>query len=148
MLAAFIDVITGVLGLAVVNDALTDRGYLVPLWCGLGINRGLFLLPGGLRRLLRGKPAAPRGGTLGLLHGHSLKETSNLIAGPPGLGCRWLRRIAEKHGGSNNVLAGSVEDWGFTRPVLDDATIDIVSSLSSSSATWTRHALLLEGLLK
>jgi hypothetical protein len=55
----------------------------------------------------------PRGGTLGLLHGHGLEETLNL-----------------------------------TRPVLDDATIDVTSSLSCSSTTCTRHALLLEGLLK
>jgi hypothetical protein len=74
------------------------------------MNQGLFLLSGGLQRLLRGKPAAPRGGTLGLLHGRSLEETSNLIVGPMGLGCRWLRHIAEKHGGGDNVLAGSVED--------------------------------------
>jgi hypothetical protein len=67
-------------------------------------------MSGGLRRLLRGKPVAPQGRTLGLLHGHSLEETSDLIAGPPGLGCRWLRHIAEKHGGGDNVLASSVED--------------------------------------
>jgi hypothetical protein len=83
-----------------------------------------------------------------LLHGRSLEETSNLITGPPGLRCRWLRHIAEKHGGGDNVLAGSVEDWGFTHLVLDDATIDVMSSLSSSFATCTRRTLLLEGLLK
>jgi hypothetical protein len=38
MLAAFVDVITGILGLAVVDDALTDRGCLVLLWCGLKMN--------------------------------------------------------------------------------------------------------------
>jgi hypothetical protein len=64
----------------------------------------------GLRRLLRGKLAAPRGETLGLLHGHSLEETSNLIMGPLGLGCRRLRHIVEKHGDDDDVLAGSVED--------------------------------------
>jgi hypothetical protein len=90
----------------------------------------------------------PRGRTLGLLHGRSLEETLNLIAGPLGLGCRWLRHIAEKHGGGDNVLAGSVEDWGFARPILDDATIDVASSLSSSSAMCTRCTLPLEGLLK
>jgi hypothetical protein len=76
----------------------------------LGMNRGLFLLSGGLRKLLRRKPAAPRGRTLGLLHGRSLEETSNLIAGPMGLGVRWLRHIAEKHGDGDDVLVGSVED--------------------------------------
>jgi hypothetical protein len=90
----------------------------------------------------------PRGGTLGLLDGHSLKETSNLITGPAGLGCRWLRHVAEKHGGGNNVLAGSVEDWGYACLVLDDATIDVASSLSSPSTTCTRCVLPLEGLLK
>jgi hypothetical protein len=83
-----------------------------------------------------------------LLHGGSLEETSNLIVGPTGLGCRWLRHIAEKHGGGNNVLAGSVEDWGFAHPILNDATIDVASSLLSSSTTCTCRALLLEGLLK
>jgi hypothetical protein len=148
MPAAFVNVVVGVSRLAVVDDALTDRGFLVPLFCGLGMNRGLFLVSGGLRRLLRGKPVTPRGGNLGLLHGGSLEETSNLIAGPAGLGCRWLRHIAEKHGGSNNVLAGSVEDRGFAHPILDDATIDIASSLLSSSTTCTHRVLPLEGLLK
>jgi hypothetical protein len=72
----------------------------------------------------------------------------NLIAGSASLGGRWLRHIAEKHGGGNNVLAGSIEDWGFARPILDDATIDIVGSLSSSSATCVRRALPLKGLLE
>jgi hypothetical protein len=51
-LAAFVDVITSVSGLVIVDDAFTDRGCLVPLRCRLGINRGLFLLSRGLRRLL------------------------------------------------------------------------------------------------
>jgi hypothetical protein len=96
----------------------------------------------------RPKPTAPRGGTLGLLHGCSLEETSNLITGPLGLGCRCLGHVAEKHGRDNNVLAGSIEDWGFTHLVLDDATIDITSSLSSPSATCACHALPHEGLLQ
>jgi hypothetical protein len=110
MPAAFIDVITGVSGLVVVNDALTDRGCLVPLQCGLGMNRGLSLVSRGLRKLLQGKPMVPQGGTLDLLYGRSLEETSNLIAGPPGLGCRRLRHVTEKHGGGDDVLVGSVED--------------------------------------
>jgi hypothetical protein len=65
-----------------------------------------------------------------------------------GLGGKRLRHIAEKHGGGDDVLAGPVEDWGFARPILDDATIDVASSLSSSSATCVRRALSLEGLLK
>jgi hypothetical protein len=145
---AFVDVITGVSGLMVVDDMLTDRGCLVPLRCGLGMNRGLFLVSGGLCRMLQGKPVAPRRGTLGLLHGHSLEETSNLIAGPMGLGCRWLKHITEKHGDGDNVLADSVEDWWFARQVLDDVMIDITSSLSSSSATCTCCALPLKCLLK
>jgi hypothetical protein len=114
----------------------------------LGINRGLFLLSGGLRRLLQGKPVSPRGGTLGLLHGSSLEESSDLIAGPTGLEVGWFGHIMKKHGGCDNVLAGSVEDRGFTHPTLDDATIDVASSFSSSSAMCACHTLLLEGLLK
>jgi hypothetical protein len=36
--ATLVDVITGVLGLVIVDDALTDRGFPVPLRCGLGMN--------------------------------------------------------------------------------------------------------------
>jgi hypothetical protein len=68
--------------------------------------------------------------------------------GPIGLGGRRLRHIAEKHGSDDNVLAGPVEDWGFARLILDDAMIDIMCSLLSSSATCVRRALPLEGLLK
>jgi hypothetical protein len=67
MPVAFVDVVTGVSGLVIVNDAFMNRGHLVPLRCRLEMNRGLFLLLGGLRRLLRCKPTVPRGGTLGLL---------------------------------------------------------------------------------
>jgi hypothetical protein len=45
------DVVTSILRFAVVDDALTDRGRLVPLGV-LGMNRGHSLLLGGLRRLL------------------------------------------------------------------------------------------------
>jgi hypothetical protein len=38
--AAFVDVFTGISGLMVVNDALTDRCCLVPFWCELRMNRG------------------------------------------------------------------------------------------------------------
>jgi hypothetical protein len=79
-----------------------------------------------------------------LPHGYSLEETSNLIASPTGLGGRWLRHIAEKYGGGDDILAGLVEDWGFARPVLDDAMINVVSS----STTCVRCALSLEGPLK
>jgi hypothetical protein len=54
----------------------------------------------------------------------------------------------KKHGGSDDILAGSIEDWGFARPILDDATIDIAGSLSSPSAMCTHRTLSLEGLLK
>jgi hypothetical protein len=40
----------------------------------------------------------------------------------------------KEHGGCNNVLAGSTENRGLDCPILDDAMIDVVSSLSSSSA--------------
>jgi hypothetical protein len=145
---ALVDVVTGISGLAVIDDAFTDRGCPVPSWGRLGMNRCLFLLSRGLRRLLWCQPTAPRGGTLGLLHGRSLKETSNLIVGLTGLRGRWFGHVAEKHGGGDDVLASSVEDRGFTRPILDDATVDVAGSLSSSSATYARRALPLEGLVK
>jgi hypothetical protein len=34
-LAVLVDIITGILGLPVVDDVFTDRGSLVPLRCGL-----------------------------------------------------------------------------------------------------------------
>jgi hypothetical protein len=108
--ATLVHVVAGVPGLTVVDDALMDRGCPIPLRCGLGMNRGHFLVSRGLHRRLGGKPAAPQGGTLGLLHGHGLEETLNLIVGPSGLGRRWLRHVAEKHSSGDNVLAGLVED--------------------------------------
>jgi membrane protein involved in colicin uptake len=56
-----VDVITGISGLVIVDDAVTDRGRFVPSWCRLGMNRGLFLLLGGPHRLLQCKPAVPQG---------------------------------------------------------------------------------------
>jgi hypothetical protein len=61
MPAALVDVITGISGLVIVDDAIMNRGRFVPSWCGLEMNRGLFLLSGGLRRLLQCKPTVPRG---------------------------------------------------------------------------------------
>jgi hypothetical protein len=55
--------------------------------------------------------------------------------GPTGLRGRWLRHVAEKHGGGDDVLASSVEDRGFAHPLLNNAMINVESSLSSSSAT-------------
>jgi hypothetical protein len=112
------------------------------------MNRGLSLLTGGLRRLLRGKPASPGGRTLGLLHDSGLKESSDFIMGPMGLEVRWLRHVTKEHGGCDHVLASSTENRGLDCPILDDAMIDVASSLSSSSAMCVCHALLLEGLLK
>jgi hypothetical protein len=83
-----------------------------------------------------------------LLHGSSLEESLDLIVGPMGLRVGWIGHITKKHGGCDNILAGSVEDRGFARPTLDDATIDVASSFSSFSAVCMCHALLLEGLLK
>jgi hypothetical protein len=51
-LTALVDVVTGISRFAVIDDALTDRGHLVLLGGGLGMNRGLSLLSGGLHRLL------------------------------------------------------------------------------------------------
>jgi hypothetical protein len=50
--SALVDVITGISRFTVVDDAFTDRGRLVLLGGGLGMNRGLSFLLGGLRRLL------------------------------------------------------------------------------------------------
>jgi hypothetical protein len=141
------DVVMGVSRFVVVDDAFMDRGRLVPLGV-LGMNRGLSLLSGGLCRLLRGKPASPRGGTLGLLHGSGLEESSDFITGPTDLGVRWLGHVMKDHSGCNNILAGSAKNRGLACPILDDATIDVVSSLSSSSAVCACRALVLKGLLK
>jgi hypothetical protein len=141
------NVVTGISRFTVVDDAFTDRGRLVPLGV-LGMNRDLSLLSRGLRRLLRGKPASPRGGTLGLLHGSSLEESSDFIAGPTGLKIRWLGHVTKEHGDCDHVLADSTENRGLDRPILNDAMINIVSSLSSSSAMCARRVLLLEGSLK
>jgi hypothetical protein len=130
-----------------VDDAFTDRGRLV-LLSVLGMNQGLSLLSGGLRRLLRGKPASPRGKTLGLLHGSGLEESSDFIMGLTGLGVRWLGHVMKEHGGCDNVLAGSAENRGLDCPILDDTMIDVASSLSSSSVVCTCRALMLEGLLE
>jgi hypothetical protein len=86
------DVVTGVSRFTVIDDAFTDRGRLVPLGV-LGMNRGLSLLSGGLHRLLQGKPASPQGGTLSLLHGSGLEESSDFIMGPTGLEVRWLGHV-------------------------------------------------------
>jgi hypothetical protein len=44
---ALVDVVTGISGLTVVDNAFTDRGCPVPSWGRLRMNRGLFLLSGG-----------------------------------------------------------------------------------------------------
>jgi hypothetical protein len=141
------DVVTGISRFTVVDDAFTDRGCLVLLGV-LGMNRGLSLLMGGLRRLLRGKPTSPGGGTLGLLHGSGLEESSDFITGPTGLEVRWLGHVTKEHGGGDHVLAGSTKNRGVDRPILNDAMINVASSLSSSSVMCTCRALLLEGSLK
>jgi hypothetical protein len=141
------DVVTGISRFMIVDDAFIDRGRLVPLGM-LGMNRGLSLLSGGLCRLLRGKPTSPRGGTLGLLHGSGLEESSDFIAGLTGLEVRWLGHVMKEHGGCDHVLASSTENQGLDRQILDDTTINIASSLSSSSTMCARHVLLLEGSLK
>jgi hypothetical protein len=45
------DVVTGISRFTVVDDMFTDRGRLISLGV-LGMNRGLSLLSGGLRRVL------------------------------------------------------------------------------------------------
>jgi hypothetical protein len=54
----------------------------------------------------------------------------------------------KEHGDHDNILAGSAEDRGLTYPILDDAMIDVVSSLSSSSTVCACRVFVLEGLLK
>jgi hypothetical protein len=68
--------------------------------------------------------------------------------GPTGLRIRWLRHVTKEHGGCDNILAGSVGNQGLACPILNDATIDVASSLSSSSTMCACRALMLKGLLK
>jgi hypothetical protein len=145
---ALVDVVMGVSRFTVVDDAFTDRCCLVSLGGMLGMNRGLSLLSGGLRRLLRGKPTSPQGRTLSLLHGSGLEESLDFITSPMGLGVRWLGHVTKEHGGCDNILASSPENRGLACLILSDVTIDIVSSLSSSSAMCACRAFMLEGLLK
>jgi hypothetical protein len=56
--------------------------------------------------------------------------------------------VTKEHGGCDHVLAGSTENRGLDRPILNDAMINVASSLLSSSAMCARHVLLLEGSLK
>jgi hypothetical protein len=121
----------------VVYDAFIDIGRLVSLGV-LGMNRGLSLLSRGLHRLLRGKPASPRGGTLGLLHGSGLEESLDFITGPMGLEVRWLEHVTKEHGGCDHVMAGSTENQGLDRPILDDVMINVASSVSRAPPPCAR----------
>jgi hypothetical protein len=58
-----------------------------------------------------------------------------------GVGVRWLGHVTKEHGDSDHVLASSTKNLGVNRPILDDATIDVASSFSSSSAMCTCRAL-------
>jgi hypothetical protein len=91
---------------------------------------------------------SPQGGTLVLLHGSDLEESSDFFMGSTGLGVRWLGHVVKEHDDCNHVLAGSTENRRLDCLILDDATIDVTSSLSSSSAMCACRALLLEGSLK
>jgi hypothetical protein len=82
------------------------------------------------------------------LHDSGLEESLDFISGSTGLGVRWLGHVTKEHGGCDHVLAGSTENRGLDCLILDDAMIDVASSLSSSSAMCACHTLLLEGLLK
>jgi hypothetical protein len=68
--------------------------------------------------------------------------------GPMGLGVRWLGHVTKEHGSCDNILVGSAKNRGLACPILGDATIDIASSLSSSSAVCACRAFMREGLLK
>jgi hypothetical protein len=65
-----------------------------------------------------------------------------------GLEVRWLGHVTKEHGDHDHVLASSTENQGLDCLILDDATIDVVSSLSSSSAVCAGHVFMLEGLMK
>jgi hypothetical protein len=65
-----------------------------------------------------------------------------------GFEVQWLGHVTKEHGGSDHVLAGSTENRGVDRPILNDATIDVTSSFSSSSTMCVCRVLLLEGSLK
>jgi hypothetical protein len=83
-----------------------------------------------------------------MLHGSGLEESLDFIMGSTGLGVRRLGHVTKEHGGCDHVLAGSTKNRGLNCPILDDAMVNITSSLSSSSAVCACRALLLEGLLK
>jgi hypothetical protein len=51
----------------------------------------------------------------------------------------------KEHGGGDHVLAGSTENRGVDRPILDDVTINVASSFSSAMCAC--RVLLLEGSL-
>jgi hypothetical protein len=144
--AALDDVATGVSRFTVVGDVLRDRGRPVSLGV-LGMNRGLSLLSGGLSRPLRGKPASRRGRTLSLLHSSGLEESSDFISGSTSVRVRWLGHVTKEHGSGDHILAGSTENRGVDGLILDDATVDIASPFSSSSAMCVCRALLLKGSL-
>jgi hypothetical protein len=82
-----------------------------------------------------------------LLHGSGLEESSDFISGSTGVGVRWLGHVMKEHGGGDHVLAGLTKNRGVDRPILNDATIDVVGSFSSSFAMCMCYALLLKGSL-
>jgi hypothetical protein len=71
----------------------------------------------------------------------------DFISGSTGIEVRWLGHVTKEHGGGDHVLAGSTENRGVDRLILDDATIYVTSSLSSSSAMCACRVLLLKGSL-
>jgi hypothetical protein len=65
-----------------------------------------------------------------------------------GLGVRWLGHVTKEHGGRDHVLAGSTKNRGLDCPILDDAMIDVASSLLSSIVVCAGRTFMLEGLMK
>ena len=74
---------------------------------------------------------------------------SELTADPPPLHSRRLRRCADQHCRSHDVLASTIEDWGLLTPfVVVDAVMHIVGPSSGSSAFAVASLLLFERVSK
>jgi hypothetical protein len=94
--------------LAVVEEAVSDLGGFVP--CGLGMDRGLSLLTGGPRSVLRGRLSKSGGRALGLLDRGAFQETLDLALDSVPLDNGWLRHCSEQDCRRSEVLTGPIKD--------------------------------------